>query len=496
MEMLTAAGRTLEELRFDNSFARLPPAFYERRLPLGLPDPHLVAFSPSAAALLDLRPGEEQRPEFVQLASGNALLPGMDPVAAIYAGHQFGQFVPQLGDGRAVLLGEVRNAAGESWELALKGGGKTAFSRFADGRAVLRSTIREYLCSEAMHALGIPTTRALAMTGSAEPVYRETIETAAVLVRMAPTFVRFGSFELFASRRQTAEVATLADYVIDRFFPAIDGGADDRYLQFFTEVVARTARLMAAWQAVGFAHGVMNTDNFSIVGLTLDYGPYGFLDAYDPNFICNHTDAGGRYAFDAQPGIGRWNCYALANALTSLLSKSELESVLATYEPLFRTAYLECMRAKLGLQHAQGDDAELVLAMFELLADARADYTRFFRALCDLDVTSSASDDRLAEMFADRDGWYAWQARYRARLALESGSETDRREAKRAVNPKYILRNYLAQIAIERAQSGDFSEIVQLAAVLGRPFDEQPEHEAYAASPPDWAGDISVSCSS
>jgi len=293
MDTITERARALEDLRFDNSFARLPAAFCERRQPTGVPDPHLIAFNADAAGLIDLRPGEEQRDEFLQIASGNALLPGMEPLAAIYAGHQFGTFVAQLGDGRAILLGEVKNAADEAWELQLKGGGATAFSRFADGRAVLRSTIREYLCSEAMFALGIPTTRALAMTGSAEPVYRETVETAAVLVRMAPTFVRFGSFELFASRRQTAEVQILADYVIDRFFP-LAGSGPERYARFFAEVVRRTAHLMAAWQSVGFAHGVMNTDNFSITGLTLDYGPFGFLDAYEPGFICNHTDAGGR----------------------------------------------------------------------------------------------------------------------------------------------------------------------------------------------------------
>ena len=495
MDTIAHPLRTLEELRFDNSFARLPAPFYEKRQPSGISRPHLVAFNPEAAALIDLRAGEERREEFLKFASGNALAPGMEPLAAIYAGHQFGTFVAQLGDGRAILLGEVKNAAGESWELQLKGSGQTAFSRFADGRAVLRSTIREYLCSEAMHALGIPTTRALAMTGGADPVYRETIETAAVLVRMAPTFVRFGSFELFASRGQTAEVQVLADYVIDRFFPAA-GSGDDRYTRFFGDVIARTARLMAAWQAVGFAHGVMNTDNFSIIGLTLDYGPFGFLDAYEPGFICNHTDAGGRYAFDAQPTIGLWNCHALAHALASLIFKSERDELLASYATSYRDAYVERMRAKLGLLRSDHDDASLVIDLLALLEAARADYTRFFRALCDVDVTSGPADDRAAEMFSDRDAWYAWQARYRARLAAENAPEIARRAAKRTQNPKYVLRNHLAQTAIERAQAGDFSEIARLHEVLNRPFDEQPEHDAYAAAPPDWAREISVSCSS
>jgi uncharacterized protein YdiU (UPF0061 family) len=495
MDTLAVRHQTLEELRFDNSFAQLPEAFHERRQPTGLSHPHLIAFSDDAASLIDLGPQESRRPEFLGVASGNALLPGMEPIAAIYAGHQFGMFVPQLGDGRAILLGEVTNAAGEPWELQLKGSGLTAFSRFADGRAVLRSTIREYLCSEAMHALGLPTTRALAITGSADRVYRETIETAAVLVRMAPTFVRFGSFELFASRGRTAEVRLLADYVIDRFFPAA-GTGDERFARFFDDVVARTAQLMAAWQAVGFAHGVMNTDNFSIVGLTLDYGPFGFLDAYDPNFICNHSDAGGRYAFDAQPTIGLWNCHALAHALQSLVSEAERDASLATYAPTYRAAFIAHMRAKLGLLHAQTDDTKLIADLLELLAAERADYTRFFRALCEIDVTSSAADDAAAEMFGDRDGWYAWQRRYRDRLAAEATTQAERCAAKRQANPKYVLRNHLAQVAIERAQTGDFAEIARLHDILRRPFDEQPENEPYAGAPPDWARDISVSCSS
>jgi uncharacterized protein YdiU (UPF0061 family) len=495
MDTTAKPGLALEDLRFDNSFARLPAAFYERRKPTAIPNGVLIAFNPDAAALIDLRPSESSRDAFVQVVSGITLLPGMDPIAAIYAGHQFGSFVAQLGDGRAILLGEVRNDRGEAWELQLKGAGITAFSRFADGRAVLRSTIREYLCSEAMHALGIPTTRALAMTGSDEPVYRETIETAAVLVRMAPTFVRFGSFELFASRRQTAELQLLADYVIEREFPHAARGPS-RYVRFFDEVVTRTAKLMAAWQAVGFAHGVMNTDNFSITGLTLDYGPYGFLEAYEPGFICNHTDAGGRYAFDQQPTIGLWNCYALANALTSLVPKADLQSVLETYEPTYREAYLLRMRAKLGFVNVQSGDVDLLLDLLRLLAAEQADYTRFFRALCDIDSTSSPADDAAAAMFAQRDAWYAWQHRYRARLGAETQPEPARRAAKRAANPKYVLRNYLVQIAIERAQTGDYSEIDRLHDVLRRPFDDQPEHAALADAPPDWARLISVSCSS
>jgi len=488
-------GLALEDLRFSNSFAHLPDDFYERRAPSGIPGAVLAAFNPDAATLIGLRPGQETRDAFVRVASGNEILPGMEPVAAIYAGHQFGSFVPQLGDGRAILLGEVVNARGESWELQLKGAGLTAFSRFGDGRAVLRSTIREYLAGEALHHLGIPSTRALAMTASDEPVFRETSETAAVLVRMAPTFVRFGSFELFHYRGETAAVKLLADYTIERWFPEA-GTGDDRYERFFRSVVTRTADLMAAWQTVGFAHGVMNTDNFSIIGLTLDYGPYGFLDAYEPGFICNHTDSGGRYAFDRQPTIGLWNCYALANALTSLIEKNALESSLATYEAAYHASFLRRMRRKLGLALEYDDDAALVLHVLRLLEASHADYTRFFRSLCDIDIESRPSDDLTAAMFADRDGWYAWQALYRTRLARETQPAVARRDAKRAANPKYVLRNYLAQTAIERAQAGDFSEIERLHGVLRQPFAEQPENEACAAAPPDWAKAISVSCSS
>ena len=495
MTVRLAAGAALEDLRFTNSFAHLPAAFYEQREPTGVPGAKLIAFNSDAAALIELRPGEEFREEFLRFASGNALLRGMQPIAAIYAGHQFGSFVPQLGDGRALLLGEVENAHGETWELQLKGAGLTAFSRMGDGRAVLRSTIREYLGSEAMQHLGIPTTRALAMVGSDEPVYREAEETAAVLVRMAPSFVRFGSFQLFHARRMSEEIRILADYTIAKFF-ADAGQGEDRYAKFFASVVKRTAELMAAWQGVGFAHGVMNTDNFSILGLTLDYGPFGFLDAYDPDFICNHTDVGGRYAFDAQPNVGLWNCYALANALTTLVPVEELEQILGTYDTTYHTAYMRRLRAKLGLALEQTADAELGRSLLQLMHANRADYTRTFRALCDLDVTSMPNDDRCAANFSDRDGWYAWQTRYRARLAAESQSAALRRATKRAANPKFVLRNYLAQAAIERAQTGDFSEIARLHDVLRRPFDDQPENEAYAAAPPDWARAISVSCSS
>ncbi|HEX9742877.1 MAG TPA: YdiU family protein, partial [Nitrospiraceae bacterium] len=312
----------LEELQFENSYARLPEAFYARVEPTPLPNPHLVSFNPDAAALLDLDPDEAKRPEFAGVFGGQLLIPGSEPVAMLYSGHQFGIYAGQLGDGRAILLGEVRNGRGEKWDLHLKGAGQTPFSRDGDGRAVLRSTIREYLCGEAMHGLGIPTTRSLCIVAGDEVVPRERPEAGAMLLRMAPTHVRFGSFQAFFARRQPEHVQRLADYVIAQSYPYL-GSAPDRYPRFFHEVAVRTARLIARWQAVGWAHGVMNSDNMSIIGLTLDYGPFGFLDAYDPAFICNHSDHHGRYSFRNQPDIGYFNLRCLGQALSSLVTPQQ-----------------------------------------------------------------------------------------------------------------------------------------------------------------------------
>ncbi len=489
--------KTLDTLRFENSFAKLPAVFFERRTPSGIPNPALVAYSEDAARLIELRPGEEQTPAFLAFASGNAVPRRAEPLAAVYAGHQFGSFVAQLGDGRAILLGEVVTSGGDRIEVQLKGSGRTAYSRFGDGRAVLRSTIREFLCSEAMHHLGIPTTRGLAITSSDEPVARETMENAAMLVRLAPTFIRFGSFEFFHHRGMHDEIRRLADYVIGRFFPELRGD-DNRYAAFFREVVTRTATLMAQWQSVGFAHGVMNTDNMSILGLTLDYGPFGFIDDYEPGFICNHTDATGRYAFDKQPTIGLWNCYALANALVSLVGAPELEAALAAFEPAYRTAYRALLRAKLGLVTEEDGDRELMARLLGVLTEGRYDYTRFFRALGAVESERSAiTDDALAaEGSGPRLALDVWLLDYRGRIARDGRSDAVRRAAMDAVNPKYVLRNYLAQLAIQRAEQGDFREVSALQRVLEQPFADQPENERYAARPPEWAGALSVSCSS
>lgn len=489
--------RTLENLLLENAYAKLPEAFHRRVPPTPFIEPsYLVSFNEDAARLIDLDPMESGRPEFVDYFSGRRLLPGSDPIAMLYSGHQFGVNVSQLGDGRAILLGEASNGHGEKWDLHVKGAGLTPFSRDGDGRAVLRSTIREYLCSEAMHGLGIPTTRALCIIGSDEKVWRESIETCAMLVRMAPTHIRFGSFEVFYYRRQIDHLRRLADYVIEQHFPQV-AGTPDSYVQFFADVVSRTARLIAQWQAVGFAHGVMNTDNMSILGLTLDYGPFGFMDDYDPGFVCNHSDHHGRYAFDQQPYIGLWNLSCLAQALLPLASEESLKAALHTYESTLNAHYAELMCRKLGLQESADKDGGLVTDLLALLQTSRVDYTIFFRALSDFQTESRAENTALRDYFVDRPAFDAWARRYKERLKMERSQDTKRGERMNRINPKYVLRNYLAQQAIELAtEKKDYSEIERLHALLRDPFSEQPGMEAYAAPPPNWGKHLSVSCSS
>ncbi len=482
-------------LRFVNGFARLPEDFHARVGTTPVPDPILICHSPQAQALLGLPDDAFAHRETVETLAGNRLAPGMEPVAALYAGHQFGHYVPQLGDGRAILLGEAQGSDGRGWEIQIKGGGRTPYSRGGDGRAVLRSSIREFLCSEAMHALGIPTTRALALVGSPLPVWREEEETAALVTRLAPSFVRFGSFEVFYYRNHFAPLRTLADFVIRRHFPEF-AALDEPYPAFLHEVATRTAELMAAWQAVGFAHGVMNTDNMSILGLTLDYGPFGFLDAFDPGFVCNHSDSHGRYAFDQQPDVGAWNVTKLAQALVPLMSVDAASSAIQDYPHIFSRAYAARMAAKFGLTPHDGSQG-LILDALNLLAANRVDYTIFFRRLCDFDSTPGAANAAVRDLFLDCEDYDFWAARYAAALRASGVPDAVRGAALRALNPKYILRNHLAETAIRRAvDQRDHSEVARLHALLSRPCDEQPEFEAYAAEPPDWARRIEVSCSS
>nr|WP_202424115.1 YdiU family protein [Duganella lactea] len=485
---------TAAKLPLDNSFASLPPAFYTRLMPTPLPSPYLVALSAPAARLIGLTPDELAAS--LDTLIGNAVPERAQPLAAVYSGHQFGVWAGQLGDGRAILFGDVATAEGPM-ELQWKGAGLTPYSRMGDGRAVLRSSIREFLCSEAMHALGIPTSRALSVAGSDQGVMRETVETAAVVVRMAPSFVRFGSFEHWYYRKKNDELKVLADYVIDRFYPSLRA-ADNPYAALLEEVTRRTAHLIAQWQAVGFMHGVMNTDNMSIVGLTLDYGPFGFMEAFDANHICNHTDQQGRYSYANQPQIGHWNCYALAQALLPLIGDVDAtQAALDVYQPEFARKMDELLHAKLGLtvlaQHAE-DDRALCDDLFAMLQGV--DFTLFFRRLSGVRAADASGDEPLRDLFIERPVFDAWAERYRARLRAEESDDAQRTVAMNQTNPKYVLRNYLAQVAIEKAQNKDFSEVERLLAVLRRPYDEQPEHEHYAALPPDWASHLEVSCSS
>lgn len=491
---------TLESLPFDNHFARLPPAFYTRLNPTPLPQAHSIAVSEEAAALIGLDPAELQRPELAEYLAGNRLLPGSEPLAAVYSGHQFGVWAGQLGDGRAHLLGAVAGPQGV-WELQLKGAGQTPYSRFADGRAVLRSSIREFLCSEAMAALGIPTTRALALVGSPAPVQRETVESAAVVTRMAESFVRFGSFEHWNSLDRETELQQLADYVIDRFRPALRDEAKP-HEALLADVAWRTGELIAHWQAVGFMHGVMNTDNMSILGLTLDYGPFGFMEAFDASHICNHSDHGGRYAFRMQPRIGLWNMLALADALRPLIGHPDQvrEIVEQAYIPAFEQRFAGLVRAKLGLAEARDDDEAFIGEAYVLMQAQQLDHTLFFRNLSRLPGTHAGpeADAPLRDHFVDREAGDAFLRKWRARLAAEGRSHLDpeRQAAMRACNPAYVLRNWMAEGAIRAAREGDFSEIGRVLDCLRRPFDERPECAHYAALPPDWASGLEVSCSS
>lgn len=489
---------TLGQLQVRNSYAALPPVFYSRLEPRPLTAPRLLHANEQAAALIGLSAAALQSDEFLRVFSGQQPLPGGQTLAAVYSGHQFGVWAGQLGDGRAHLLGEVAGPHG-SWELQLKGSGMTPYSRMGDGRAVLRSSVREYLASEAMHGLGIPTTRALALVVSDDPVMRETVETAAIVTRMSPSFVRFGSFEHWSSRRQPDELRVLADYVIDKFYPDCrqpGDGAHEPLLRLLAEVTRRTALLMADWQAVGFCHGVMNTDNMSILGLTLDYGPYGFMDTFRLDHICNHSDTEGRYAWNRQPSVALWNLYRLGGSLHALVPDVEaLRAVLDSYETTFTRAFHQRMAAKLGLRGWRADDEPLLDDLLRLMHDNRADFTLAFRRLAD---AVRGRPQGFQDLFIDRAAALAWFERLAARHAEEGGAPEPeaRARAMDGVNPLYVLRNHLAEQAIQAAKAGDAGEIDTLLELLRDPYTERPGREAYAALPPDWAGGIEVSCSS
>lgn len=496
-------------------------ACYSNVAPTPVAAPRLVACAREVADMLDLPRGFCESQEFAEIMAGNRLLEGMEPYATCYGGHQFGNWAGQLGDGRAINLGEIVNSRDERYVLQLKGAGPTPYSRMADGRAVLRSSVREYLCSEAMHHLGVPTTRALALVTTGEQVVRDMFydgrpapEPGAVLCRVAPTFTRFGSFEIFAAREDFDSLKALLDYTIRTDFPHLGEPGVGTYLRWYEEVARRTAEMIVEWMRVGFVHGVMNTDNMSVLGLTIDYGPYGWLDDYDPDWTPNTTDAHGRrYRFGHQPQIALWNLAQLGNAIHPLVEDVEslqqaLETYMATLEPGFR----DMMAAKLGLRSFDRDtDEALIGELQQVLQLVETDVTLFFRGLADFDVDGAARADD-AELIAQLEPAYytapegearqriaSWLRSYAERIRAE-GSDADRRARMNRVNPKYVLRNYLAQLAIDKAEAGDYSLIDELLEVLRRPYDEQPGNEAYAARRPEWArtrpGCSMLSCSS
>lgn len=483
-------------VRWKPGFRALGPAFLTELRPTPLPDLYWVGHSDAVAGLLGLPADWRQSDSTLAALTGSLPVAGTQPFATVYSGHQFGVWAGQLGDGRAIMLGETEGGL----EVQLKGAGRTPYSRGGDGRAVLRSSIREFLCSEAMHGLGIPTTRALCVTGSDARVYREEPESAAVVTRVAPSFIRFGHFEHFAANQRDAELRALADYVIDRYYPACrttDRFGGNAYAAFLEAVSERTAALLAQWQAVGFCHGVMNTDNMSILGLTIDYGPFQFLDGFDPRHICNHSDTSGRYAFNQQPNVAYWNLFCLAQALLPLIVDQEVAvAALESYKTVFPREFEGRMRAKLGLTDSADGDRALIEGVLKLLAAEKVDYTIFWRRLSQHMADGNAEPVR--DLFLDRAGFDAWLLSFSERHAKASapGQRSEAADLMLKSNPRFVLRNHLGQQAIEAAAQKDFSGVAILLNLLQTPFEEHPGADAYAGFPPDWASTIEISCSS
>jgi serine/tyrosine/threonine adenylyltransferase len=526
----------LTGLPFDNSFVRELPAdprpgneprdvsdaCYTRVDPTPVRAPRLLAWAAAAGELLGASPPESAVGPVAEILGGNRVLPGMQPYAARYGGHQFGQWAGQLGDGRAITLAEVLAPDGRRYDLQLKGAGRTPYSRFADGRAVLRSSVREFLCSEAMHHLGVPTTRALSLVETGEKVTRDMFydgrprdEPGAVVCRVAPSFVRFGNFEIHAAQQELSTLKRLADYVLALHFRELGAPSPTTYAAWYHEICRRTAVMVADWMRVGFVHGVMNTDNMSILGLTIDYGPYGWLEGFDPSWTPNTTDAGRRrYAYGSQPQIAAWNLARLAEALAPLIEdRAALEQGLEVFAGSYERASGEILARKLGVAALdRPGDAQLLGDLFEGLQAVETDMTLFFRGLAAVPL-DPAADDR-ARIEPLRRAFYAddafapeavarlagWLGRYVQRVRQDSLSAEERGERMRRANPKYVPRNYLAQQAIDALEQGDASFLTRLMGVLERPYDDQPEHDALADRRPEWArrkpGCSALSCSS
>ncbi len=474
---------------FDNSYARLPHRFYAKLAPTPVAAPRLVRLNVGLARELGLDPARLAGPEGVEILAGNRLPSDAEPLAMAYAGHQFGGWVPQLGDGRAILLGEVVDRAGVRRDIQLKGAGRTPFSRMGDGRAWLGPVLREYVVSEAMHALGVPTTRALAAVATGEPVVRERAWPGAILARVATSHVRVGTFEFFAARGDTEALRLLADHVIDRHYPHARE-ADQPYRALLDAVVGRQAELTAQWLAFGFIHGVMNTDNMSVAGETIDYGPCAFMDGYDPGTVYSSIDHGGRYAYANQPRVANWNLARLAQSLMPLLAADETAAVASAQAAVdafagqFEAAFVARFRAKVGLATAQEGDGELIQTLLRLMADAGVDFTLTFRRLAASSRVPRDGDGELRALFAEPAALDAWLGRWRARLAAEPATDEERRAAMRAVNPAFIPRNHLVEEAIAAAaERDDLEPFATLLEVLARPYDDQPGRERHGLPP-------------
>jgi uncharacterized protein YdiU (UPF0061 family) len=476
----------LNEIQLINPYLGLPPLCYDKVEPTPLKKPFLIHANLALAKELDLDEYILESEAFVKFINGELKLKGSEPFAMCYAGHQFGVFVPRLGDGRVINIGTINHQ-----HLQLKGSGQTRYSRNGDGRAVLRSSIREYLMSEAMHGLGIETTRALAIIGSEQEVIRENWEKASIVLRVSPSWIRFGTFEYFTHSNNHKELEALADYAIEECYPHLMI-EDNRYYHFFTEVMGKTARLMAQWQSVGFNHGVMNTDNMSILGITIDYGPYAFLDDYSTNYICNHTDRNGRYSFGSQPTVGEWNLHALALALSPLVSKERLEKVISHYGRIYSRHFLYLMAEKLGFEHSEESDFELIKHLLGLLQSLNVDYTLFFRTVSRYDGTR----EPILKLGLRHNPMMDWLDSYDKRLEQNSGTTEERHAKMLKINPKFVLKNYILQEAIDQADKGDFSVVAKLFEIAQTPYDEHYESERWAEATPREFKNQKLSCSS
>ena len=487
----------LPELDYVQPFQTLPKQLFSQVMPQGLSNPRLVIGSESTARLLGLDINTLDQQDSLKLISGQGVLNIWDPIAMKYTGHQFGQYNPQLGDGRGVLIAQV-NHQNKIWDMHLKGAGSTPYSRQGDGRAVLRSSIREFLGSEALAALNIPTSRALCVVDSDTDVYREQRESGAMLIRVTPSHIRFGHFEFCSFGNEPPLLQTLCDFVIEQHYPQLIDH-EHKYLEFYKSTVQKTASLVANWQGIGFAHGVMNTDNMSILGETFDFGPFAFMDDYEAGFICNHSDYQGRYAFNQQPNIAKWNLSVLAQALLPLVDKDELVEQLEGFDNVFSEQYFSIMNGKFGLLGAFDVHQSFINESLIMLENCKLDFCVFFRKLSD--IHNPQVFNYLRNLCLDIKGFDHWYGQYQQALiadgqTVNKTTQASRKKRMNQVNPKYILRNYLAQNAIAAAQQGDYSLVQTLHKVLLKPFDEQPEFEEYADLPPDWGKKLEISCSS